>query len=143
MYLGMLLLAVTRERMIIASVTGIGIGFFIATGPVFGILYSLFGLEDAPLLTAILAIWEQAASVLDPEELDPARRLFGLSKEGNVREPPQGRPSGNCVLHLAQADALSDPMYPAIRSKLLAAREERVRPMSRVSWTTMRSWPGD
>src|SRR5690554_4349029 len=40
MYLGMLLLAVTRERMIIASVTGIGIGFFIATGPVFGILYS-------------------------------------------------------------------------------------------------------
>ena len=64
MYLGMLLLAVTRERMIIASVTGIGIGFFIATGPVFGILYSLFGLEDAPLLTAILAIWEQAASVL-------------------------------------------------------------------------------
>jgi hypothetical protein len=75
-------------------------------------------------------VWteEQAASVLDPEELDPARRLFGLSKEGNVREPPQGRPSGNCVLHLAQADALSDPMYPAIRSKLLAAREERVRP---------------
>jgi len=50
--------------MIIASVTGIGIGFFIATGPVFGILYSLFGLEDAPLLTAILAIWEQAASFL-------------------------------------------------------------------------------
>lgn len=64
MYLGMLLLSLLRNRMIIASVAGIAIGLFIATGPIFGILYSLFGLEEAPLLAEILAIWEKTASIL-------------------------------------------------------------------------------
>lgn len=64
MYLGMLLLSIMKERRIVASVAGIVIGLFIATGPIFGILYSLFGLEEAPLLSGILGIWEKGASVL-------------------------------------------------------------------------------
>ena len=64
MYLGMLLLSILRDRRIIASTAGLILGLFIATGPIFGILYSLFGLEEAPLLTAILAIWEQTASIM-------------------------------------------------------------------------------
>jgi uncharacterized protein YyaL (SSP411 family) len=71
---------------------------------------------------------EQAASVLEPEELAAARRLFGLSREGNVREGRKGRPEGKNVLHLADAEAISDPQYRAVREKLLAAREQRVRP---------------
>ncbi len=71
---------------------------------------------------------EQAASVLSTEEMSAARRLFGISKEGNVREAPGGQTRGRNVLYLQDASAIEDPMYGTVREKLLAAREKRTRP---------------
>lgn len=71
---------------------------------------------------------EQAASVLSPEEMSAARRLFGISREGNVHEGPGGQREGRNVLHLQNASAIEDPLYRTLREKLLAAREKRTRP---------------
>ncbi|MDW5563622.1 MAG: thioredoxin domain-containing protein [Methanomassiliicoccus sp.] len=70
----------------------------------------------------------QAAAVLDPPALSAAHRLFGLSQEGNVREGLWGELGGRNVLRLASPEGRSDPLYLAIRSKLLSAREKRSRP---------------
>ena len=71
---------------------------------------------------------EQAAAVLNDEELRAAGRIFGLTAEGNIREGPPGGSTGNNVPYLADADATSDPLYRTVREKLLAARNARTRP---------------
>jgi uncharacterized protein YyaL (SSP411 family) len=71
---------------------------------------------------------EQVASVLSPEEMSSARRLFGITKEGNVREGPMGKTGGRNVLHLEGASSIEDPMYRPLREKLLVARDQRTRP---------------
>jgi uncharacterized protein YyaL (SSP411 family) len=70
---------------------------------------------------------EQAASVLSPEEMSAARRLFGLSAEGNVHDLSSGNLGGRSVLHLSDG-ATSDPMYRTVRERLLAERGSRTRP---------------
>ncbi|MBI0584121.1 MAG: thioredoxin domain-containing protein [Methanomassiliicoccus sp.] len=70
----------------------------------------------------------EAAAVLDEREMEAARRLFGLNAEGNMREGVKGDLSGRSVLRLSSPEAMDDPLFDAVRQKLLAAREKRPRP---------------
>jgi len=53
MYLCMLFLFVKRDKHRISSAVGIAIGLLIATGPISGVLYSIFGLENLNWMYAI------------------------------------------------------------------------------------------
>lgn len=57
MYAGILFLAVQRKGMRIAAWVGAALGLLVSTGPVFGVLYSLFGVAECPPLTAIFDGW--------------------------------------------------------------------------------------
>ncbi|MFQ5746305.1 MAG: thioredoxin domain-containing protein [Gemmatimonadota bacterium] len=79
----------------------------------------------------------QLAEVLSGEDLNLARRTYGVRDEGNFAEEVTGRRTGANVLHrLGEAQGAGSPdgagdegwRLEAIRRSLLAARERRVRP---------------
>jgi uncharacterized protein YyaL (SSP411 family) len=71
---------------------------------------------------------DEAAAILTAEELNAARRLFGITAGGNISEHGQEGRAGKNVLHLMHDDVDDDPMLGSLRKKLLATRKERVPP---------------
>jgi len=75
-------------------------------------------------------VWreDEAARVLSPGELDLARKLFGISEQGNMAEGEKRLKQGKNVLRLSAGASPGDQRLEGVRSKLLAARGERARP---------------
>jgi uncharacterized protein YyaL (SSP411 family) len=82
---------------------------------------------------------EEVRRLLDPEELRLAAAAFSLAEEGNFVDPVEPEQRGNNILHfcgspaeiaegLGMTEALFLQRLETVRSRLLAAREERVRP---------------
>ncbi len=75
-------------------------------------------------------VWteDQLREVLDPDEVDLAREVYGVRAEGNFSDETIGAAAGANILHLS--GAYEDPeRVEAVRQKLFAAREKRVRPL--------------
>ena len=64
MYIGMILISVIKKKQIIASSVGILIGLFVASGPIFGVLYFLLGIQELPLLNQAFDLWMHYSGVL-------------------------------------------------------------------------------
>ena len=56
-YLGIVVMIDRRKGHLIASLIGTALGLFISMGPFTGILYYLFGMENAPFLYAVNGAW--------------------------------------------------------------------------------------
>jgi hypothetical protein len=87
-------------------------------------------------------VWtnQDIEQVLTPEEAKLAKTVFGLTLEGNYTDEASGRRTGANILHLprplhqAAENLGEDPQHlsaqlETIRSKLLAARSHRPRPL--------------
>jgi len=77
-------------------------------------------------------LWTPSELVDALGERDAARVAvwFGVEEGGNYRDEATGRRTGGSVLHLvAELDDEARRDWPALRAKLFAAREERVRPL--------------
>ncbi len=57
MFLGMIVLLVGRRKAKITSIIGILLGIIIASGPISGILYSIFHIENVPYASPIFDAW--------------------------------------------------------------------------------------
>jgi len=57
MFLGIIFLTLRRPEKLIASVVGLVTGIMIAAGPIAGILWSLFQIEQVPVLNAVFDGW--------------------------------------------------------------------------------------
>jgi hypothetical protein len=86
-------------------------------------------------------LWEEEdiLKILSPDQAEYARRVFDIRPEGNFAEP-DGRPSGANILHLRRppGDLAAElgigsedfsARLSALRDRLLAARENRPRPL--------------
>ena len=82
---------------------------------------------------------EEMATILTAEEMSVAKRLFGITVNGNVQEHKLEGVPGRNVLHLIKGGE-NDPMLQSLRDKLLAARKERTPP--RLDDKIMADWNG-
>jgi len=87
-------------------------------------------------------VWteQEIDKLLSPEEARLAKKVFGLTPEGNFKDEATGRRTGANILHLPlpldqAAESLGiDPenlssQLETVRSKLLTARNQRIRPL--------------
>jgi hypothetical protein len=87
-------------------------------------------------------VWteQEIDKLLSPEEARLAKKVFGLTPDGNFKDEATGRRTGANILHLrlpleqaAESLGLSpenlSSQLETVRSKLLTARNQRVRPL--------------
>ena len=87
-------------------------------------------------------VWteQEIDKLLSPEEARLAKKVFGLSPDGNFKDEATGRRTGANILHLplpldqaAESLALGpeklSSQLETVRSRLLTARNQRIRPL--------------
>jgi hypothetical protein len=93
---------------------------------------AFFSAEDADSegVEGKFYVWteDQLREVLDADEMDLAREVYGVRTEGNFSDEASGEAPGANILHLP--GPVEDPARTeAIRQKLFAARGTRIRPL--------------
>ncbi|WP_031499724.1 thioredoxin domain-containing protein [Bryobacter aggregatus] len=70
--------------------------------------------------------WEELESIVGADRMPWFAKRFGIERNGNVHEDPHAEFTGKNILYLSNPD--TDPLPEELRAKLLAARNQRVRP---------------
>lgn len=83
--------------------------------------------------------WAELKRTLTPEEFALVKATYDIKKEGNIKEDPHNEFTGMNILHTEKLT--KDPLLEKAKTKLLAARADKVRPhldnKSLTSWNGM------
>ncbi len=82
--------------------------------------------------------WEELEAIVGVERMPWFQKRFGVEKTGNVQEDPHQEFTGKNILFIANPE--TEPLDAELRAKLLAARNQRVRP--HLDDKVLTSWNG-
>jgi hypothetical protein len=82
--------------------------------------------------------WSELETIVGAERMPWFQKRFGVDKTGNVQEDPHQEFTGKNILFIANPE--TEPLDAELRSKLLAARAQRVRP--HLDDKVLTSWNG-